>query len=1528
MVPQPIEGRQTPVVTPVNAMSFLPPPPNANNISLSRLIDFILQRTYHELTVLAELLPRKTDMERKIEIVQFASRTRQLFIRLLALVKWAASASKVEKCASINAFLDKQSMLFIEMADMLAVMSRETLVNARLPSFHLPCAVEVLTLGTYSRLPTCIRDKIVPPDPITPAEKKSTLLRLNQIIQYRLVSSELPPQMRNLKIENGRVTFHVEHEFEVSLTLMGDGPHVSWRLLDIDVLVEDKETGDGEALVHSLQVIYIHQLIQSRLIDNTRPLHELYNCLHSFCQSLQLEVLHSQVLRLCRDRLRECMFVDEYSAGSRLVISYWRQTVIKDEFDREHFVNKESSCCKLCVQMDPNDPSKPLQVTHVPHLNHKDSQLADQAIKSDFLSVEKLLIHTVHIRTKHKLSELCEVLKPLLGLSDCRIAGSPAVLHVPILQPCMISEELLITVNTHSGHFLAHVPQFEPPMMDDIQNCLNKDPSKIENLISELRFWITVRRCEKTIQHLPALASEHLPLIIPPDHELAKFSKHRLFIKLCKHQEYYIIVRLLENPDNRCEIVPTYYLMTVAPQQLEDDAIEQKVEAVLETELPKSYLKIVDFASLDNFISTHGPCTEIEYEQQGIGKKRKTTTQPESGVKKVKYTGFFISELAHIVSMCDERIPFSTLCRELNKKDICHNGIQIEAYGSNYHVKIVQMPLREGSDVDSFASFHSALLSCTIRLQGKGTRTWLVEFVFCNCPVTSMSSKEQGPRRPVYYIYDFAAGTSRQVAQMVDDMLQDFYTMGHLYRIVLEFSNCLKYDQHNVYSSIMDIKSYTYKKIVLGYGPNKASTVTIYWKPSEKKFHLSFGVVGQTASASNPHTTVASQLQHEFNQHHSIVCLMQVLHDTYIPFLSISKLPSAPELGVIHSRPAVPIQTCVSVPQTSTHIRVIYRNMFCLDIECRPEGLVAIRDGAYSVFDKQKAVEEFSAINSIKAFLSKFVDETATQNRRRSQTEDENPLSPVPTLDSLDSGFLGTSGQLKPGSPAQCRSQESVSSTSGPGSGLRFHLPMTPPPGSNPHTPASPHTSVLSQQSYGASPNPSFSLASPPSLGSQSQAPHVSPSPSMLHVQAQSPGNLFAANSPANPLHVPSPSFLPTPSPSSSTAQVPMQSPAASFISQQAHGDAGSPFAAPTSTGNLSMSSPATGAWPGSPSVPRPSPRPSGTAQSPGSSSHPALHSPQAGTLTDHSKTTGSSSTPSSRVLHCSWQAGTPTLLTHKSFDLLCSPGAVTSTQPGSPLVGQSQHHISPLERFLGCNYMRKSLGKVIQSENLIPMPSTEVGVTMFKAETLQCRVSFNPQTLQSLHLKLTPNPDYKDQWTNEELQVIERYFDAKVVSVPYKPNALLAFGRILNAPLRMFKDCIHIMHLEMVPDRSLKWAIQWCLTVPPAAAPQIAPPGMSGIVMIKDKMVFFAQLTRIGLNLAPGVEPQTVVFAGVYDIKANTTTVPDSRREAIPMSVTDPVYLITTMLKRFADYNPNMTECSIFPAIRELMTNLVIPIQ
>lgn len=242
-------------------------------------------------------------MERKIEIVTFVNRTKQLFIRLLALVKWAGSASKVEKCSNIVSFLDKQSSLFIETADNLAKMSRESLAQARLPSFQLPSAVEVLTSGTYTRLPSCIRDRIVPPDPITPEEKQSTLIRLNQIIQQRLVSKNLPFQMRNLKIKHGRVIFHVPFEFELTLTLMGDKLQIPWRVLNVVILVEDKETGEGKDLVHSLQSNFLQHLVQEKLAESVKPLNDAFEILHSFCLSLQLEVLHAQTIRLSRERL-------------------------------------------------------------------------------------------------------------------------------------------------------------------------------------------------------------------------------------------------------------------------------------------------------------------------------------------------------------------------------------------------------------------------------------------------------------------------------------------------------------------------------------------------------------------------------------------------------------------------------------------------------------------------------------------------------------------------------------------------------------------------------------------------------------------------------------------------------------------------------------------------------------------------------------------------------------------------------------------------------------------------------------------------------------------------------------------------------------------------------------------------------------------------------------------------------------------------------------------------------------------------
>jgi mediator of RNA polymerase II transcription subunit 14 len=90
-------------------------------------------------------------------------RTYHTFYYLVSIFYFASFFSKCLKnrnfffLQKIMSFLDKQSMLFVETADVLARMSRETLLHARLPSFHIPAAVEVLTTGTYGRLPAVIR---------------------------------------------------------------------------------------------------------------------------------------------------------------------------------------------------------------------------------------------------------------------------------------------------------------------------------------------------------------------------------------------------------------------------------------------------------------------------------------------------------------------------------------------------------------------------------------------------------------------------------------------------------------------------------------------------------------------------------------------------------------------------------------------------------------------------------------------------------------------------------------------------------------------------------------------------------------------------------------------------------------------------------------------------------------------------------------------------------------------------------------------------------------------------------------------------------------------------------------------------------------------------------------------------------------------------------------------------------------------------------------------------------------------------
>lgn len=93
----------------------------------------------------------------------------------------------------------------------------------------------------------------------------------------------------------------------------------------------------------------------------------------------------------------------------------------------------------------------------------------------------------------------------------------------------------------------------------------------------------------------------------------------------------------------------------------------------------------------------------------------------------------------------------------------------------------------------------------------------------------------------------------------------------------------------------MTIKSYSYSKLVIGYGPDGGALVTVQWNEQNKVFHLVFGANNQTANA---HSLIKEQLEAHLNRHRNLAQIIHLLHETYQPILSISKLPTLPQLGV------------------------------------------------------------------------------------------------------------------------------------------------------------------------------------------------------------------------------------------------------------------------------------------------------------------------------------------------------------------------------------------------------------------------------------------------------------------------------------------------------------------------------------------------------------------------------------------------------------------------------------------------------
>ncbi|KAF9453911.1 MED14-domain-containing protein [Macrolepiota fuliginosa MF-IS2] len=324
-----------------------------DQIPLADLLQRVTQTIYAELSEMAETLPGMSDAARKRTLADWVVKTKKQVVKLYAVAKWSRDADVVQKCMNITAFLMGQNQQFEDVTRALKV-AKDILDPARLRNHDLLTSLDVLTTGSYLRLPTCIKKYIIPPTPLTDAEVRKTLSDVEEAIRYRLRMSEaIPVEMAQYRIADGRVYFSAPNLFEASLCLRGADPDDGWFFVHVEFSIE---VGGGLATLQEFPRIptgilkhHITDEANSRLAYYLQlpeleqappgfeapprpklppgyvdaPLVRVFNFLQMMSLSYQLEILWYQAQRMRALGWANYMTVQMTRDRKSMTVSYW-----------------------------------------------------------------------------------------------------------------------------------------------------------------------------------------------------------------------------------------------------------------------------------------------------------------------------------------------------------------------------------------------------------------------------------------------------------------------------------------------------------------------------------------------------------------------------------------------------------------------------------------------------------------------------------------------------------------------------------------------------------------------------------------------------------------------------------------------------------------------------------------------------------------------------------------------------------------------------------------------------------------------------------------------------------------------------------------------------------------------------------------------------------------------------------------------------------------------------------------------------
>eukprot|EP00029_Vermamoeba_vermiformis_P007089 TRINITY_DN2963_c0_g1_i1.p1 TRINITY_DN2963_c0_g1~~TRINITY_DN2963_c0_g1_i1.p1 ORF type:complete len:1244 (+),score=324.46 TRINITY_DN2963_c0_g1_i1:85-3816(+) len=509
---------------------------------LSIIIHQLIEKSYEELRNLSDGFSHKPDGEKKMALIKYFKKTRIQFIRLLVLVKWAGQMPTIQKCWDLLTFLEQQATNFREAADQLFFLEHETLRDAKAPIYDVSSAIDVLTTGTFQRMPTSIQKMVPAASKLNDEEREQVIHRLNHIIRIKLLNSQVPKQFNDIVIDNGQLHLTVKSEFKVSLTLFeGITQQAPWAVLSLEMFVAPS---GSKHYIGNFFTNQVQGIAQERMKNSTAPLVELYSVVHGFVNLLQLDLLHSQSETQTQNKTGTLITGSTFKREqSTLIVNYWKPPVVDN--------NPQSAEGDISLKIA-IDETNELVVSHKPKLVDVHSKKEPKlTVDPTNVSLEKLLstAASLHILTMQRKifalltkEESLHFFKP----EDISLVVDENDLSKSHIRVYLFDAHTLnIFVNIFNGEFILKCSHnFNPDFIESMEKSFNSDYNNAVDIVKKIRYSTIFYSFEQTANRLKLECLNKIP---NASEELAKmFDENTLFLRVADASvdDYFIVVEI------------------------------------------------------------------------------------------------------------------------------------------------------------------------------------------------------------------------------------------------------------------------------------------------------------------------------------------------------------------------------------------------------------------------------------------------------------------------------------------------------------------------------------------------------------------------------------------------------------------------------------------------------------------------------------------------------------------------------------------------------------------------------------------------------------------------------------------------------------------------------------------------------------------------------------------------------------------------------------------------------------------------